>query len=415
MQKFLEEASRPVRWHWANAITTSFADSLIDFALVLLVLKTTGSLSLMALVSIVITLPTILFGLISAVWVDRWHPVKVVSISQLCRAVVVLMFLVADRIETIWLVFVIAFLQSVIGTFDDPARGKLVRAITTDQTRLSVNSLTQTGKMLAGIAGTSLAGLIVAAESESFGIVFTLASLSFAAAGLMVSRIKLPESIVETETNDSTSSGRFLAEFKEGIAAIRTSQTHVALLIVIGAATIGASAATVLLTPLMVNELNISPAWFGAVGASQTVGAILISLAIGMLGARVNTRVLATASLIATGVTICLIGSASSLIYLLIAMLLVGLAITPVSSSVSTIFQSATEERVLGRVAAVFNTVTQPFSIVGMAGAGILADLIGIREVFWIAGGACIVAGILASVLLGRRSATLIESSAKED
>ena len=78
--------SGDIRWYWSNAVGTSFADSLISFALILLVLNVTGSLSMMAAMSITMALPNIVIGLFSSVWVDRWNPRRVVQISQLCRA-----------------------------------------------------------------------------------------------------------------------------------------------------------------------------------------------------------------------------------------------------------------------------------------------------------------------------------------
>src|SRR5699024_5097594 len=108
-----------IRWYLANTVTTSLADNLVSFALVLLVLQITGSLSLMALMSMVIALPYIMLGIFSAVWVDRWNPRTVILTSQGARSLAICGFLLVDHFDAIWLAFVIAFLQSVIGTFDD--------------------------------------------------------------------------------------------------------------------------------------------------------------------------------------------------------------------------------------------------------------------------------------------------------
>lgn len=386
-----------IRWYWGNAVCTSLADSLISFALVLMVLKVTESLSLMALMSIVIAIPNIMLSLISAVWVDRWKPVKVVQVSQICRAAIVCCFLLEDRFDAIWLAFVIAFVQSTIGTFDDPARSKLIRAITTSENRLSVNSFTQSGRTVASVAGTTIAGLMVGVSEESFGSVFVVAALVYALAGWIVGHIDLSD-----EYSEPIQAGSYWVEFRRGLDVVRQSPTLIAVLVAAVAATIGASAATVLLTPLIVNHLAISPAWFGAIEASQATGTILISFTIGVLGSHLNPRKLVVGALISTGVMIGLIGSSPNLMILMLLMLLVGITITPVSSAFSTLLQTHAEPNVIGRVSAVLNTAIEPFSILGMAGAGLVADLLGIRTVFWLAGCLCIVGGCVAALLFER-------------
>ncbi len=393
--------SGDIRWYWSNAVGTSFADSLISFALILLVLNVTGSLSMMAAMSITMALPNIVIGLFSSVWVDRWNPRRVVQISQLCRAGVVCCFILVDHFDAIWLAFVIAFAQSVIGTFDDPSRGKIVRALTTDENRLSVNSFTQTGRTIASVAGTTCGGVIVAYTHDSFGVVFLLAAACYAAMGWIVGHISVDAT---TEHIEPGRSGNYWQELQVGLKAVRESPALIAVLVAAMTTTIGAAAATVLLTPLLVNELNISPAWFGIVEGSQAIGSVAVSLLIGVIGSRLNVHRLIVWALVGTGIVIALIGSAPNIWTLLMCMLAVGITITPVGSSFSTILQSHADPTVIGRVGAVLNMILEPFSILGMAGAGLMAERVGIQPVYWLAGLLCVTGGISASVLLGGES-----------
>lgn len=401
MHTLRHTASGPIRWYWANAISTSFADNLISFALILLILRITGSVSLMAMMSIVIALPNILVAIHVAVWVDRWNPRNVVLISQLARGVIICGFLLVDRLDALWLAFVIALLQSVVGTFDDPARLKLVREMTTDETRLSVNSFTQTGRTIAGVLGTAVGGLLVGTGDETFGDVFLLASASYLVAALCVSMIRIVFETFSASELQNSSTG-YASELRKGFAVINQSRTVQAVLIAAAASTIGASAATVLLTPLIVNELEIAPAWFGAIQASQAASAILISSLIGLFGSSINPRRLVILGLMITGVLIAVIGSATNLVFLLVGMFVVGLSITPISTGFSTLVQSAVQRELLGRVGSVLNMTIETFSIASIATAGLLADQIGVRPVFWIAGIICSMAGIIAATLFAR-------------
>jgi len=167
-------------------------------------------------------------------------------------------------------------------------------------------------------------------------------------------------------------------------------------MIAASAATLALSAATIMLLPFITEVLNIQPGWFGAFEATQSGAAILVSLAVGLIGNRLNARPLVVVGLIGTGVAIAAIGSAVNVWTLLMAMFVVGLFITATGSGYSTLLQTFAPKGVIGRVAAAMNTVIQACSLVAIAAAGLLDEYLGIRETMWIAGAVCIGAGILA-------------------
>ncbi len=88
--------NRSVRWYWTNTVVSAFGDSLTSVALLLLVLRETGSLSMMAGMSIVIAISGIVFGVLSAVRVDRWDAKRVVVLSQCVRAILILGLVYVD-------------------------------------------------------------------------------------------------------------------------------------------------------------------------------------------------------------------------------------------------------------------------------------------------------------------------------
>ena len=392
--------NRSVRWYWTNAVVSAFGDSLTSVALLLLVLRETGSLSMMAGMSIVIAVPGIVFGVLSAVWVDRWDAKRVVVLSQCVRAILILGLVYVDLGHHIGFAFVLAFFQSLVGTFDDPARIRLIRTLTDNATRLSVNSFTSSGTMIASILGTTIGGTLVG-TLDRYWPSFALDSMTFLIGAFAVS-CSMGDFAAVPRTSDVGQSKRFLDESLEGIRATFRSPVLSAVMIAASAATLGLSAATIMLLPLITEVLNIQPGWFGAVEAAQSGSAILVSLAVGIIGNRINARPLVVVGLIGTGVAIAAIGSAVNIWTLLVAMFVVGLFITPTGSGYSTLLQTFAPKNVIGRVAAAMNTVIQACGLVAIAAAGFLGEYLGIRETMWIAGAICIGAGILAWVLLTR-------------
>lgn len=392
-----------LRWYWLNAIVSAFGDSVTTIALTLMVLLETGSLSLMATMSIVVIVPGIIFGILSATWVDRWDARRVIVVSQIARALLILGLVYADVSDHLWIAFVLAACQSLVGTFDDPARARMIQTITDDATRLCVNSLTSSGVMIAVVARHNCR------------------RRSRRRAGCLLARICRQQHRVPDRSRshlsypwqlciDASSYG-----YRErGVAILGrclggspsdplltgpVRGSHGA-----SAANLGLGAATIMLTPLIVDVLHVQPAWFGVVEGAQTAAAILVSLAIGVYGSMLDPRRLIVICMIMTGIVASGIGLTVNIWTLLTAMFLVGITITPLGACFGTLLQTHAPKAMIGRVATTMSTCIQTSSVASMAIARILGDAIGVRPVFWLAGIICVIAGILAGVLFRHRA-----------
>lgn len=386
-----------LRWYWLNAVASAFGDSVTNIALTLMVLRETGSLSLMATMSIVVIVPGIVFGILSATWVDRWNAQRVIVVSQCLRAVLILGLVYVDLGHHLWFAFVLAACQSLVGTFDDPARARLIRTITDDETRLSVNSLTSSGVMIASILGTTAGGTLAGAL-DFFWPAFVVSSITFLVGAWAISHIR-GDFDAALLPNSRGEESYFLDDVREGISVIRQSPVLLAVVITASVANLGLGAATIMLTPLIVDVLHAQPAWFGAVEGAQSTSAIMISLVIGVFGRTLDPRRLIVACMVSTGMVVAMIGLTVNIWSLLAAMFIVGITITPVGASIGTLLQTHAPVAMIGRVAAAMNTCIQTFSVASMAIAGVLGDAIGVRPVFWMAGAVCVVAGLLVGIL----------------
>lgn len=387
-----------LRWYWLNTVASAFGDSVTSIALTLMVLRETGSLSLMAMMSIVVVVPGIVFGILSATWVDRWDAKRVIVVSQTVRALLILGLVYVDLEHHLWVAFVFAASQSLVGTFDDPARARLIMTITDNDTRLSVNSLTASGVMIASMLGTTVGGVLIG-SLNIFWPAFVVNSVTFLIGAGAISRIRGDFASVRSMRGSESETSRFIEEVLEGARAIRRSPVLGAVVLTASASTIGLSAATIMLTPLIVDVLHLRPAWFGAIEGAQSSSAILVALAVGVFGRSLDPKQVVVIGMIATGIIIGVIGLAVNIWTLLITMFLAGITITPIGSGYSTLLQTHAPKAMIGRVAAALNTCIQTFRVASMAVAGILGDAIGVRPVFWVAGIVCVVAGMLASVL----------------
>lgn len=153
--------NRDFRLLWIGQSISNFGDSMTNLALLLLVNHLTGSTAALATMAIVLALPTLTFGLIAGVYVDRWDRKRVMVVSDVIRGVLVLGFVLVDTPEKLWLLYLIGFLQASIGTFFNPARSALIPNLIPKEGLLAANSLTQMTQIIFGLLGAGAAGAII--------------------------------------------------------------------------------------------------------------------------------------------------------------------------------------------------------------------------------------------------------------
>lgn len=86
-------------------------------------------------------LPPFLLGPVAGVVADRFDRRKVLILSDILRAGIVICFLLVDRPERLWLLYVLTVLQFSVSAFFEPARAALVPALVENNELLTANTL----------------------------------------------------------------------------------------------------------------------------------------------------------------------------------------------------------------------------------------------------------------------------------
>jgi MFS family permease len=111
-------------------------------------------------------LPPFLLGPIAGVVADRFDRRKVLILSDMLRAGIVLCFLLVDRPERLWLLYVLTVLQFSVSTFFEPARAALVPALVQNDELLKANTLAS----ITWSAMLTLGGAIGGLTASFFGV-----------------------------------------------------------------------------------------------------------------------------------------------------------------------------------------------------------------------------------------------------
>lgn len=366
--------------------------------------------AVVSVVMISIGLPRLIFGILAGVFVDRWDRRLTMLVSDLIRPALTLAMIPALLSRNVWIVCVVAFFLSAVGTFFIPAKGAIVPNMVPTEHLTAANALIQTSSQLGFFIGPGLAGATFALlGADNAWIAFVIDALTYLVSALAIWRIRLPKEATQAGPRTAedlraaaagSALGRVWNELKVGLKALLLNRTIAILALVFGLIMLGIGALNVLWVVFLKSAFGYEATelgWrFALVDAAFFAGMVLASLAVGNLMTNLPPKRFIVWGLILTGVTMGPVGFAPDYWLVVVAWLLVGLAVAPINTGVTTLMQIVVPNSQLGRVGGGIGTVSEVAGITSMALAGILGALLGIPTVIAISGILCILAGLLA-------------------
>jgi MFS transporter, DHA3 family, macrolide efflux protein len=393
---------------WLGQLVSEAGDGLTNLALLLLVNSITGSTAAIAAMAICLAIPPLTIGLFAGAYVDRADRRRIMLASDLLRAIVVLGFVLVGSADTLWLLFVFAFAQASIGTFFAPARGAVIPKVVPREGLLAANSVAQATRVISGIVGAGLAGLIIGLAGV-FWPAFVLDGLSFLASFVLI--LGLPAAVGRITPSPTTAPASadepapapaptpgIGASLKVGLSRVARSRLLSTTILSLAVVMLGLGAVNVLFVPLMTRVLEVSPAWFGPLDMAQSASMILAAGMIGAIAARIRPTTIITIGLVGVAVLIALTGAVTAIWQVLLLMFLVGWFVSPLQASVVTLLQTSVVDAERGRIMSVLNAAMSGATVLSMAFAGIAGDVVGVRNVFFLAGAIVAVGAVISLI-----------------
>lgn len=384
---------RDFRHLWGAQVASDFGDNLTALSLLLMIQRGNGSPAAIAGLMIAITLPALVFGLLSGVYVDRFDRRRTMIISDFIRGALVLMFLVVDPSQSLWPIYAIAFAQASIGTLFGPARSAMTPRIVGEDNLLAANSVTQTSRIIFNLLGTTAAG-ILASVGSSFAPAFIVDSMTFMLSALLITRIRT------SGEPEKVSTSAVWTDMRSGFGVMARSRALQGMLVGAAVAMFGLGAVNVLSVPYIVGELGISEAYFGLIEFAQVLAMVVAGSVVAVLARRLDASNLLSMGLAGVGVAVAGVSLATEVWQLLVALFLVGLFVAPTQAGVTTLSQSLIPDEMRGRVGGALSAVVSGANVASMGLAGVAAAALGLRTVFVVSGAVCLVAGGLSWLLL---------------
>jgi MFS family permease len=175
---------------WLGGLISLLGDWTLRIALPFYIFEVTGSVLATGVMVMVSTIPRVALGPVAGVFVDRWDRKHTLVIANILLCLLLLLLLLVRSAEQVWLVFVVAFLESSIAQFISPAEHALLPRLVPETHLVPANALNALNNNLAMLTGPAISGALMAA----FGlrIVVMLDSLSYLIAAMLMWLVAQP-------------------------------------------------------------------------------------------------------------------------------------------------------------------------------------------------------------------------------
>lgn len=144
---------------WINQILVQVSYNMLNFSLIILVFRLTGSNTITATFLLMVMIPSIVFGVFAGVVADRFDKRKILLLTDIGIALVMLLFI--PVYSSAFLILVVAFILNIIFQFFIPAEAAALPSIVHRDNLLAANALFQFTPTAALIIGSASAGPIV--------------------------------------------------------------------------------------------------------------------------------------------------------------------------------------------------------------------------------------------------------------
>ena len=398
---------------WFAGLVSITGDWMLVVALPITVYELTGSAFATGAILITNKLAALLLGSIAGVFVDRWDRKRTMVIANLIRGPALLLLLMVDSADRVWIVYVVAAVMSAVGQFFRPAENALLPLLVGKEQLVPANALNALNDNLGRLAGPALGGL-VAAWIGLGGVAIIDAATYLVAAGMIAAIGASARSERALSPDADGSPGAKAAIWREWLAGLRMVWARPVVRIVFGVFAIASIGEGVMQTAFWVfvdQTLGGGAREAGWLLSAQAIGGFAGTWVIGSWGkARPPVTLLACGSI---GIGLCdlmLFNYPSFVSGIGLGLLLMGLAGLPATAfgtGYLSALQADVDDAYRGRVFGALLATSALFMIIGAAFAGIATARLGAVAVLTIDAVGYIAGGLFALMAMATGAARL--------
>ena len=391
---------------WYGQLISQIGNWALLAALPFFVFQQTGSVLATGIMFFVEVIPSILFGSVAGVFVDRWNRRRTMIASNILRGLLLLLLTLPSP-EQLWVVYGVAFFASLANIFFGPANNALLPELISKDRLVTANSLDALGENVARIVGPALGGALLAANGMP-AVALIDAATYLIGAGLIFLIREPAITAVDTRiiTTNRPLKTHWVEFWKQWIVGLQLVKDHRPLsfaFIAIGIALIGDSIMGVLLVVFVQDIIGAGAQEFGWIITARSVGGVIGGLVIARVGPRFQPQNLLAFGMAGAGALLLLMLQIPTLPIIYIIVILVGFPVMALMIAGQTWLQVHSQDQYRGRVFGAFETYGAIMGLLGTGFATLAGEAIGVLFSLYAAGLLFVSAGILAYLLLRPR------------
>lgn len=367
---------------WYAQVVSLFGDFLALFAVIAVVsFRMHGTPTQLTNIQIAYMFPIVFVGPIAGVFVDRWPLKPTLVSSDLIRAVLALLLIPSTAV---WHVYLVLAALSCVSAFFGPAQTVTIRSYVPIAGLISANALMQVAFMGSRIIGPATAGAIVATFTPKVCYAIDVGSFLVSASLIGSVIIRRPASMQPPAESSTNRIHAIWIDMKAGMTFI---VHHAAILFFVlamaaGLFTIGCFGP--LISIYVRDTLHASAGEFGFVSGNVGVGMLLGTQIVRRLAAKCSDTGMVLSGLVGIGAGVLLLGAVPHVAAALGATFTIGFAFAAILVPAQTLIQRETPHDMLGRVGSTNASVIFLGQILGLVLSGVLAEMVGVRMVFFL-------------------------------
>jgi DHA3 family macrolide efflux protein-like MFS transporter len=396
----------PSKWQipfftiWTGQAFSLLGSMLVHFALVWWLTQKTGSATVLAIGTLIGLLPGIVLGPIVGALVDRWNRrvVMIVADGVIALATVVLAFLFAFNAVQVWHIYVLLFIRALGGGFHWPAMQASTSLMVPEQQLSRVSGLNQALNGLMNIMSPPLGAFLMGILPLQAILAIDVGTAALAIVSLFFVPIPQPArrpAAADAEGGAEKGKPSVWTELGDGLRYVRNWPGLLVVILLGALGNLLFNPAFSLLPILVTDHFDGGALELGWIEAAGGIGIVLGGLILSAWGG-FKRRILTTLmGFVGIGAGILLMGLAPASAYwlALAAIFIVGMSISMTDGPLMAVIQAEVAPEMQGRVFTLLISAVKVASPLSLVIAGPVADWLGVRVWYWIAGVGCLLLG----------------------
>jgi MFS family permease len=351
--------------------------------------------------------PVFLLGPLAGAFVDRWNRRATMLLSDLMRAVVATLPLIAPASLRLQAIYTSVFLISALGRFFLPAEAGVMQVIVPPQQQMRAASVKQAIFPLAFILGPALASPLYFLVGPVIAVL--LNALSYLVSAFCLARLRVPRAALHPYATQHAEQGTrglgtLLRELWAGVRFVAATRLVLMVTLMALIAMLGAGALTALNIVFVSKNLHMRADYYGVVTAVSGLGGFIGIILAGLLSKWIALRHLLSGSAVLIGIGFAVYSFQEWYVVGMIICFLMSIPQGGIPVAFGPLLLGATPKQLMGRVQSVVDTSMSGVSLLSVVLAGYLGHMLPVGMILMGCGLLIALAGVFGWVAIQERA-----------